>query len=188
MTSEFVAPDRQHLIMSQGGQTLGEYFLIGNTMYVKSGRDCSKLPQKITLPNPPEHMQPDPDAVIQVARGGAEAVDGTPTQTYAVTITSQGKTVRQKMYAATATGLLRRLEVSSNEGPLIIDRSHRALPLLQSHAHPLKGRILRGFCEHRSAGDQGASARGPRAQDHPLPVIAPGSLHRGQGLRGSAAR
>ena len=38
-----------------------------------------------------------------------------------MTITSQTKTVRQKMYAATATGLLRRLEVSSNEGPIVID-------------------------------------------------------------------
>ncbi len=120
MTMEFVAPDRIHMIVNQGGQA-GEYFLIGNTMYVKSGRDCIKLPQRINLPNPREHMQQESDAVIQVTRGGAEVVDGTPTQTYNLTITSQGRTVRQKMYAATATGLPRRLEISSAEGTMMID-------------------------------------------------------------------
>lgn len=73
------------------------------------------------LPNPREAMQQRSDAVIQVTRGGAEVVEGTPTQTYNLTITAQGTTVRQKLYVATATGLPRRVELSSDQGTIVID-------------------------------------------------------------------
>lgn len=119
MTSEFVAPNRMHIVMNMGGQVT-DVFLIGDTMYIKGGRDCTKLPQKVNMPNPRDHMQQDANAIVQVARGGAEAVEGTPTQTYNLTVTAQGRTFRQKMYVA-APGLPRRLETFSNEGTFVID-------------------------------------------------------------------
>ena len=119
MTSEFVAPNRMHIIMNIGGEVT-DIFLIGDAMYIKGGRDCTKLPQKVNMPNPREHMQQDASAVVEVARGGAEAVEGTPTQTYNLTVTAQGRTFRQKMYVA-GTGLPRRLETFSAEGTVVID-------------------------------------------------------------------
>lgn len=102
----FVAPDRFHMIMNQGGGSASsEFFVIGKEVWIKNAGGCGKMPAAINLPNPREGLQQASDAVIQVTRGGAEAVEGTPTQTYNLVITSQGTTVRQKLYVATATGL-----------------------------------------------------------------------------------
>lgn len=119
-TIAFVAPDRFHMVMS-AGNTTSEFFVIGKSVWTKSGGTCTKLPGSVQLPNPREAMQQQNDAVVQVVRGGTEAVDGTPTQTYNVTVTSQGTTVRQKLYVATATGLPRRVEMATAQGTMVID-------------------------------------------------------------------
>jgi outer membrane lipoprotein-sorting protein len=61
------------------------------------------------------------DARITVARGGPETVEGTATMSYNLTIETQGRQFRQKLYVATATGYPRRLEMSSDQGTVTID-------------------------------------------------------------------
>ena len=116
MTIEYVAPDRMRLIY-----TGGEFIVIGDTQWSRDPGRCIKLPQKVKMPDPREGVQQEADATVQVAKGGAEAVEGTPTQTYNVVITVKGKTIRQKMYVATQTGYPRRVEMSGQEGTVVID-------------------------------------------------------------------
>ncbi len=116
MTIEYVAPDRWRFIF-----TGGEFILIGETSWSRDPGRCVKLPQKVRMPDPREGVQQESDAIVQVAKGGAEAVEGTPTQTYNVVITVKGKTIRQKMYVATQTGYPRRVENSGQEGTVVID-------------------------------------------------------------------
>ena len=116
MTIEYVIPDRRRITF-----TGGEFIIIGETMWSRSPSNCAKLPQKMPLPDPREAVQQDADATYQVAKGAAEAVEGTPTQTYNVVITAKGKTIRQKMYVANQTGYPRRVENVSSEGTVVID-------------------------------------------------------------------
>ncbi len=116
MTIEYVAPDRTRFIFSGG-----EFIIIGEAAWSRDPTRCVKLPQKIRMPDPREGVQQEADATFQVTKGGAEAVEGTPTQTYNVVITVKGKTIRQKMYVATQTGYPRRVENSGQEGTAVID-------------------------------------------------------------------
>jgi len=116
MTIEYVAPDRRRFIF-----TGGEFIIIGETAWSRDPSRCVKLPQKMPLPDPREGVQQDADATFQVTKGAAEAVEGTPTQTYNVVITAKGKTIRQKMYVATQTGFPRRVENAAQEGTVVID-------------------------------------------------------------------
>jgi len=121
-TVEFVAPDRFHMIMNQGGRTT-EMFMIGRDFWMRSGNTCQKLPASMPVANPREMMQSGSQATITVARSGPEAVEGTPTQTYMVTVDAQGTQSRQKLYVASAGGLPRRLEIQSPQGTMTIDYS-----------------------------------------------------------------
>jgi hypothetical protein len=116
MTIEYVAPDRTRFIFAGG-----EFIMIGDTQWSRDPGRCVKLPQKVRLPDPREGVQQESDTIVQVARGGAEAVEGTPTQTYNVMISAKGKTIRQKMYVAIQTGYPRRVENSGQEGTVVID-------------------------------------------------------------------
>ena len=99
MTIEYVAPDRRRITF-----TGGEFIIIGESMWSRNPSGCGKLPQKMPLPDPREGVQQDADSTFQVTKGAAEAVEGTPTQTYNVVITAKGRTIRQKMSVATQTG------------------------------------------------------------------------------------
>lgn len=116
MTIEYVVPDRRRIIF-----TGGEFIIIGETMWSKDASRCARLPQKMPIPDPREAVQQDADATFQVTKGAAEAVEGTPTQTYNAVITAKGKTLRQKMYVAVQTGYPRRVENASSEGTVVID-------------------------------------------------------------------
>jgi len=116
MTIEYVAPDRRRFIFAGG-----EFIVIGEAAWSRDPTRCAKLPQKMPLPDPREAIQQEGDSTYQVAKGAAEAVEGTPTQTYTVVITAKGKTIRQKMYVATQTGYPRRVENASSEGTVVID-------------------------------------------------------------------
>jgi outer membrane lipoprotein-sorting protein len=116
MTIEYVAPDRRRIIF-----TGGEFIIIGETMWSRAPSRCVKLPQKMPLPDPREAIEQGADATFEVAKGAAEAVEGTPTQTYNAVITAKGKTIRQKMYVATQTGYPRRVENAAQEGTVVID-------------------------------------------------------------------
>ncbi|MBI3998793.1 MAG: hypothetical protein HY355_07135 [Armatimonadetes bacterium] len=119
-TTEFVAPDRFRMVMTQGNQTT-EMFMIGREMWMRSGGTCQKLPATIPVMNPKEMAEHSGDTTITVARGGPEAVDGTPTQTYMLTVETRGTTVRQKLFVATGTGLPRRIEIQNPQGTMTVD-------------------------------------------------------------------
>ncbi len=119
-TTAFVAPDRFHMTITQGNTTT-EMFLIGREMWMKSGGTCQKLPAAVPVKTPKEMIEHgDTEITITVARGDAETVEGTPTQTYLLTVESRGTTVREKLYVATASGLPRRLEIRGTQ-PTTID-------------------------------------------------------------------
>ncbi len=116
-TSAFVAPDRFHMTVVRGNTTT-EMFLIGGEMWTKSGGTCQKMPVAAPVRTPKEMVEHGgADVTVTVAKGGAETVEGTPTQTYLLTVESRGTTVREKLYVATASGLPRRLEL---QGPQLV--------------------------------------------------------------------
>lgn len=119
-TTAFVAPDRFHMTIVQGKETT-EMFMIGREVWMKSGGTCQKLPAAVPVKTPKEMIEHgDAQTTVTVARGGAETVEGTPTQTYVLTVESRGTTVREKLYVATASGLPRRLEIAGTP-PVTID-------------------------------------------------------------------
>lgn len=123
-TTEFVAPDRFHLIIAHGTRDSTEMFIIGRQVWLRSSEGCNKLPAAMpfNFANPREMTEHGAaDTTITVTRGGSEAVDGTPTRTYLLVVETKGVTVREKMYVATATGFPRRLEIQTERGPLILD-------------------------------------------------------------------
>ncbi|HEV8339937.1 MAG TPA: hypothetical protein VGR25_09835 [bacterium] len=128
-TVSYVAPDRFHMVMSRGTDQPLEYYLVGNGIWLKNAAGCTRLPGSVNIPNPREMLKQSDDAVIQVTRGGTEVVEGTPTQIYNLVITSKGITVRQKLYVATATGLPRRNEVTSQQGTTVVDYSDYGAPI-----------------------------------------------------------
>jgi len=116
ITIEVVRPDRMRFTMPAG-----QFVRIAATMWsIESGK-CTKIPAAIRLPNPEEIAQQDGDSTIQVARLGAEAVEGTPTQAYNVAVTAKGKTIQQKVHVATQTGYPRRIESTTAEGNAVVD-------------------------------------------------------------------
>ncbi len=120
VTFEYVAPDRMRMIIGMGNQMI-ETIVIGNTQWSRIAGTCNKTTVKMETQDPREGMRHEADATVQVAKGGAEAVEGTPTQIYNVTITAKGKTVQQKVYVATQTGYPRRLETQGPQGTMITD-------------------------------------------------------------------
>lgn len=118
-TTEYVAPDRYRIASGEGQQAVGTV-IIGQDMWQSAGGACLKRPNA-GFRNPREAVEHPTDAKITVARGGPEVVEGTATQTYNLTIESQGRQARQKLYVATGTGYIRRIEVSSDQGAATID-------------------------------------------------------------------
>ncbi|MDQ7849760.1 MAG: hypothetical protein QN152_04560 [Armatimonadota bacterium] len=119
-TTAFVAPDRFHMTIVQGKETT-EMFLVGREVWMKSGGTCQKLPAAPPVKTPKEMIEHGGAATtITVTRAGREAVGGTPTQTYLLTVESRGTTARQKLYVATTSGLPRRLEIQETP-PATID-------------------------------------------------------------------
>lgn len=119
-TMDHVAPDRFRMTFSQGGET-SEMFMIGHEAWLKAGATCQKLPAAMPMVNPREAMEHGTDARITVTRGGPGTVEGTSTQTYMLTVESQGQQIREKLYVATGTRLPRRIEVLSSGGTTVID-------------------------------------------------------------------
>lgn len=116
ITIEVVRPDRMRFTMQAG-----QFVRIAMSMWsIESGK-CSKIPAAIRMPNPDEIAQQDSDSTIQVARIGAETVEGAPTQVYNVVVTAKGKTIEQKVHVATQTGYPRRIESTTAEGNAVID-------------------------------------------------------------------
>lgn len=56
-----------------------------------------------------------------MTKGGPETIEGISTQTYTMIVETQGKQVRQKLYVATGSNLLRRIEIPSDQGTTSID-------------------------------------------------------------------
>jgi len=119
-TMDHVAPDKFHMTFSQGGQT-SDMFVIGSDAWMRAGGTCQKLPGARPMVNPRQAMEQRSDARITVTRGGAETVDGAPTQTYFLMVEAQGNQAKEKLFVATGTGLPRRVEIPSNEGTIVID-------------------------------------------------------------------
>ncbi len=119
---EFVAPDRFRTQISEGGTTI-ETFAIGREFWMRAGGTCQKLPAPMPgMANPRDFEPGSGQSTMIVARGGAETIEGVATQTYTMTIEMRGSRVNQKLFVATGTGLPRRIEIPSTEGPpLIID-------------------------------------------------------------------
>lgn len=117
---DHVAPDKFRMTLSQGGQT-SEMFLLGHDTWVRAEGVCQKLPAAIPMVNPREAMEHGTDTRITVTRGGPETVEGTSTKTYMMTVETQGRQLRQKLYVATGTGLPRRIEFASDGGTTVID-------------------------------------------------------------------
>jgi outer membrane lipoprotein-sorting protein len=117
LNMEVVRPDRMRFAI-QGGQ----FVRIANATWTIVSGQCTRVPSSsFRMPNPEDYAQQDSDSTIQVTKTGAEAVEGDPTLTYNVVVTSKGKTGRQKVYVATQTGYPRRIEASSPEGNATID-------------------------------------------------------------------
>lgn len=119
-TTEFVAPDRFRMVLTQGNTTT-EIFIIGRETWVRGGGDCRKVPGTTPVTNPKDLAELTGADTITVTRGNPEMVDGTPTQTYTMAVESRGATTRQKLHVATATGLLRRIEVQASQGTMLVD-------------------------------------------------------------------
>ncbi|HLW61314.1 MAG TPA: hypothetical protein VKV57_15530 [bacterium] len=107
-TMEFVAPDRFHMLLA--GTTSSEMFIVGHNSWMRMQGKCQKLPGSPPFANPREMMGGGSDARIAVTKGGVETVEGTPTQTYLMTIDTKGQQLQEKLYVATGTGLPRRIE------------------------------------------------------------------------------
>lgn len=120
-TTAYVAPDRFQVIVGQGAQR-AEMFIIGRQFWLRGTEGCIRLPTALPFTNPREIIERgEPGTTITVSRGGPEAVEGIPTQTYLLVVESRGTTVREKMYVATATGLPRRVEMQTDQGRMTID-------------------------------------------------------------------
>jgi outer membrane lipoprotein-sorting protein len=119
-TTAFVAPDRFHMTIVQDNTTT-EMFMIGREVWMKTGGTCQKLPAAVPVKTPKEMIEHGAaETTITVTKGGAASVEGTPTQTYLLTVESRGTTVREKLYVATKSGLPRRLEIQGTP-PTTID-------------------------------------------------------------------
>ena len=119
-TMEHVTPDRYRMVLTQGNQTT-EMFIIGNEMWLRQGGTCQKMPAAVPVQNPRQYVEHETDTTITVTKGGPETVEGTPTQTYMMTVETRGQQSRQKLFVATGTGLPRRIEVQSQQGTTTID-------------------------------------------------------------------
>ncbi len=117
---EHVAPDRFHMVLKQGTQT-SEMFMIGREMWIRSNGGCQKLPVSIPILNPREAMEHSSDTKVTVTKGGPETIEGASTRTYTMTVETQGRQVRQKLYVATGSNLPRRIEIPSDQGTTSID-------------------------------------------------------------------
>ncbi len=119
-TMDHVAPDRFHMSFSKGGRT-SDMFMIGREAWIQSGGTCQKLPAPLPMINPRQALEQQSDAKITVSRGGPETVDGSPTQTYMLTVDAQSRQVREKLYVANGSGVPRRVEMPSERGTIVID-------------------------------------------------------------------
>ncbi len=125
---EYVAPDRFHMVITQNNQTT-EMFMIGRDVWMKSGGTCSKMPANVPVRNPKDMAaHASAGSTITVVRGGPATIEGTATQSYMVTTESSGTTTTEKLYVATGTGLIRRLEIQGKD-PLTIDYFDYNVPL-----------------------------------------------------------
>ena len=106
-TMEHVAPDRFHMTFAQGSQT-SEMFMIGHDAWMHAGAMCQKMSAAVPVTDPRAAME-QTDAKITVTRGGPETIEGTPTQSYMMTVDTQGRQIKEQVYVATATGLPRRV-------------------------------------------------------------------------------
>lgn len=121
---EFVAPDRVRMSGMPGSPPNFEIIVIGGEQWARGPGipgGCAKLPAGGRRPNPREGVDHAADARITVARGGPQTIDGTATQLYNLTIETQGRQIQQKLYVATGTGQLRRIETPSDQGAMTID-------------------------------------------------------------------
>ncbi len=126
--TEYVAPDRFRMVMTQDNQTT-EMFMIGRDVWMKSGGTYSKMPANVPVRNPKDiAAHASADSTITVAKGGPATIEGTATQSYTVTTESRGTTTAEKLYVATGTGLIRRIEIQGRE-PTTIDYFDYNIPL-----------------------------------------------------------
>lgn len=129
-TMEVVPPDRVRMIATEANNT--EIIVIGQEIWVRGPGvpgGCAKLPGGGRRPNPREGVDHPTDAKITVAKGGPETVEGTATQTYNLTIETQGRQSREKLYVATGAKYPRRVERSSDQGTVTIDYSDFDAPI-----------------------------------------------------------
>ncbi len=126
--TEYVAPDRFHMVMTQNNQTT-EIFVIGRDAWMKSPGSCAKMPANVPMRNPKDMAaHASADSTITVAKSGPATIEGTATQSYMVTTVSGGTTTTEKLYVATGTGLIRRMEIQGRE-PTTIDYFDYNVPL-----------------------------------------------------------
>ncbi len=128
-TTEYVAPDRFHLTITQGTERT-EMFLIGRQFWMRTATGCNKPPFAVPIMNPKEMMEhSSADTIITVSRTGPVTVEGTATQSYALVVESKGDTTREKLFVANETGFPRRIEVESSRGPVVIDYADFNAPI-----------------------------------------------------------
>ncbi len=124
-TMEIVVPDRVRMSGMPGSPPNFEIIVIGGETWARGpgvAGGCAKLPAAgVRRPNPREGVDHPADAKITVARGGPQTVEGTATQLYNLTIEAQNRQTQQKVYVATGTGQLRRIETTSDQGAVTID-------------------------------------------------------------------
>lgn len=122
---EIVVPDRVRMSGMPGSPPNFEIIVIGGETWARGPGvpgGCAKLPAGgARRPNPREGVDHATGATITVARGGPQTVEGTATQLYNLTIEAQGRQTQQKVYVATGTGQLRRIETTSDQGAVTID-------------------------------------------------------------------
>jgi len=128
-TMEHAAPDRFHIVVKQANET-ADLVIIGRDFWIRRGSDCMKSPTAIPFMNPREVIQQNSDVKISVSKGGAETIEGTPTRTYTMTIEVQGKKTPQKLYVSVATNLPRRVEISTDQGPITVDYFDYDVPII----------------------------------------------------------
>lgn len=120
--TEFVAPDRQHVRFVPGGPP-GGMVRIGSDTWIYGPGSCMKTPGRTpsTGPDARESVQGPPDGTMEITKGNPETVEGTPTRTYNLAISSSSLQARQKIYVAIDSGYTRRLEMTAPQGTVLID-------------------------------------------------------------------
>jgi len=126
-TMEYAAPDKYHLLVP-GNQAM-DMFYVGSETWARTGGKCQKLAAAPPIMNPRNAIDQSSDTKITVTRGGPDTVEGTPVRTYMLIVDRRGEHLTEKLYVATATGLVRRFEVRSAKGVTVVDYFDYGAPI-----------------------------------------------------------